>query len=134
MIIFHLVTEGRGYAHVEGESQKVFLNAGDIVIFPHGDAHFVGNGLPVKPVDNELELQRILSQGLKLSRFGGGGELTKFICGFMVCEPQLSRVFLGRLPPFLKSISATTAQANGWKTPFAIRWVTPTDPGREARP
>ena len=102
VIIFHLLTEGRGYAHVEGESQKVPLNAGDIVIFPHGDPHFVGNGSPVKPVDNEQELQRILSQGLKLSRFGGGGEVTKFICGYMACEPQLSRVFLGGLPPVLK--------------------------------
>src|SRR5579859_7595913 len=102
VIIFHLLTEGRGYAGVEGESKKLLLNAGDIVIFPHGDSHIVGNGSPVKPVDNEQELQRIMSQGLKLSRFGGGGEITKFVCGYMVCEPQLSRVFLGGLPPVLK--------------------------------
>src|SRR5207247_163506 len=72
------------------------------VIFPHGDPHIMGNGPPVKPVDYEQELQRILSQGLKVSRMGGGGEVTKFICGYMVCEPQLSRVFLGGLPPILK--------------------------------
>ena len=77
-------------------------NAGDIVIFPHGDPHILGNGSPVTPVDNEQELQRILSQGLKVSRQGGGGEITKFICGYMACEPQLSRVFLGGLPPILK--------------------------------
>ena len=102
VIIFHLLTEGRGYAHVEGDGRPVPLNPGDIVIFPHGDPHIVGNGSPVKPVDNEQELQRIMSQGLKVSRFGGGGEVTKFICGYMVCDPQLSRVFLGGLPPVLK--------------------------------
>jgi len=53
-------------------------------------------------VDNGRELERILSQGLKVTSFGGGGELTKFICGYMACDPQLSRVFLGGLPPIFK--------------------------------
>ena len=63
VIIYHLLTEGRGYAHVEGDGQPVPLNAGDIVVFPHGDPHIMGNGSPVKPVDNAQELQRILSGG-----------------------------------------------------------------------
>ncbi len=49
VIMYHLLTEGRGYAHVEGDGQRVHLNAGDIVIFPHGDPHIMGNGSPVKP-------------------------------------------------------------------------------------
>jgi AraC-like DNA-binding protein len=102
VIIYHLMTEGRGYAHVEGESKQLLLNAGDIVIFPHGDPHIMGNGSPVKAVDNEQVLQRILSQGLEVTRFGGGGEITKFVCGYMACEPQLSRLFLCGLPPILK--------------------------------
>jgi AraC-like DNA-binding protein len=113
VIIFHLLTEGRGYAHVEGESKGVHLTAGDIVIFPRGDPHILGNGSPVKPVDNEQEMQRILSQGLKVSRFGGGGEITKFVCGYMVCEPQLSRVFLGGLPPVLK-INIRNDESDQW--------------------
>jgi AraC-like DNA-binding protein len=102
VIIFHLLTEGRGYAHIEGEDRSVPLNAGDIIIFPHGDSHFMGNGSGAKAVDMAQELERISSQGLKISRMGGGGEITKFICGYMACEPQLSRVFLGGLPPVLK--------------------------------
>ena len=102
VIIYHLLTEGRGYAHVEGDGRPVPLNAGDIVIFPHGDPHIMGNGSPITPVDNEQELKRILSQGLKVSRLGGGGEITKLICGYMACEPQLSQVFLGGLPPILR--------------------------------
>jgi AraC-like DNA-binding protein len=102
VIIYHLLTEGRGYAHVEGDGQPVPLNAGDIVIFPHGDPHILRNGSPVAPVDNAQELERVLSQGLKVSRLGGGGELTKFICGYMACEPQLSGVFLGGLPSIMK--------------------------------
>jgi AraC-like DNA-binding protein len=102
VIIFHLLTEGCGYAHVEGDGRPLRLSAGDIVIFPHGDPHVMGNGSPVTPVDNAQELQRILSSGLKVSRQGGGGEISKFICGYMACEPDLSRIFLGGLPPILK--------------------------------
>ena len=58
MIIFHLLTEGRGYAHVEGDDRPVPLNAGDIVIVPHGDPHILGNGPPVTPVDREQVLER----------------------------------------------------------------------------
>ncbi len=102
VIIFHLLTEGRGYGQVEENSRPVPLNAGDIIIFPHGDPHILRNGPPVKPMDSEQELERMLAQGLKVSRMGGGGEISKFICGYMACEPQLSRVFLGGLPPVLK--------------------------------
>ena len=102
VIIYHLLTEGLGYAQVEGDDRPLPLAAGDIVIFPHGDPHIMRNGSPVKPVDNAQELQRVLAQGLKVSRMGGGGEITKFICGYMTCDPQLSRIFLGGLPPVLK--------------------------------
>src|SRR5512132_4090012 len=62
VIIYHLLTEGRGYAQVEGDDRPIPLNAGDIVIFPHGDPHMMRNGPAVKPVDNAKEVQRILSQ------------------------------------------------------------------------
>jgi hypothetical protein len=42
------------------------------------------------------------NRGLKLARFGGGGEITRFVCGFMACEPRLSEVFLAGLPKMLK--------------------------------
>ena len=101
VIIYHLLTEGRAFARlVDGE--RIILDAGDIVIFPHGDAHFIENGPPTKPVDMVKELTRIFSQGLKLSRLGGGGEVTRFVCGFMACEPRLSQVFLSGLPPVFK--------------------------------
>jgi len=43
-----------------------------------------------------------LEQGLKVAHFGGGGEITRFVCGFLACEPRLSEVFLAGLPPMLK--------------------------------
>jgi AraC-like DNA-binding protein len=101
VIIFHLLTEGRGFAQVE-EGERLPLEAGDIVIFPHGDAHVLENGPRVKSVDNGKELARIFSEGLKLARMGGGGELSKFVCGYMTCEPRLAEVLLAGLPSVFK--------------------------------
>jgi AraC-like DNA-binding protein len=101
VIIYHLLTEGRGFAGFE-QGHRVALTAGDIVVFPHGESHIIGNGATVEPVDHEDELHRIFAQGLKLARAGGGGEVTKFVCGYMSCDPQLSRVFLAGLPAILK--------------------------------
>jgi AraC-like DNA-binding protein len=101
LIIYHFLTEGRGYATLlDGRREE--LTSGDIVIFPHGDAHVLGNGSPAKPVDSLQAFARNLSHGLKLARFGGGGEITRFVCGYMVCEPILSEVFLAGLPRMLK--------------------------------
>jgi len=101
VIIYHLLTEGHAFARlVDGE--RIALDAGDLVIFPHGDPHVIENGVSTKTVDMAKELARIVAHGLKLSRFGGGGEVTRFICGFMACDRQLSHVFLSGLPPVFK--------------------------------
>jgi len=101
LIIFHFLTEGRAYARLP-DGPRVELTTGDIVIFPHGDAHLLGNGSPEKPVDSFQTFAKNLKEGLKLARFGGGGEITRFVCGFLACEPRLSQVFLAGLPPILK--------------------------------
>jgi AraC-like DNA-binding protein len=100
VIIYHLLTEGRCVANIEG-SKPVPIDSGDVVIFPHGDAHILGNG-SAKTLDVEPNLQEILAKGLKLARAGGGGEATKIICGYMSCDPQLSSALLAGLPPLLK--------------------------------
>ena len=101
IIIYHLLTDGRASARLL-DGERVALEAGDIVIFPHGDSHIIENGLPTKTVDMAKELARLVANGLKLARFGGGGEVTRFVCGFMACDPQLSQVFLSGLPPVFK--------------------------------
>jgi AraC-like DNA-binding protein len=100
VIIYHLLTEGHAYARLES-GPVVTLDPGDIVIFPHGDPHIMGNGQPVVPIDYGKELERIFSQGLKVAR-AGGGDITRFVCGYMACDPHLSRVLLGGLPPILR--------------------------------
>lgn len=100
VIVYHLLLNGRAYA--EAQDMRLLLRPGDIVIFPHGEPHILESGPSPHTVDGENELQRIFANGLKLSRMGGGGEVSRFVCGFMACEPRLSQVFLAGLPSVFK--------------------------------
>jgi AraC-like DNA-binding protein len=100
VVIYHLLLEGKASFRLD-EGERLTISAGDIVVVPHGDAHFVENGPRTRTTDLASQAARIF-QGLKLWRMGGSGEVTKFVCGYMACEPQLSRVFLSGLPPLFK--------------------------------
>lgn len=102
VFIFHLVTEGQCYWRDEEGGRAVPLKAGDIIIVPHGNAHLMGNGRPVTPVDSAPHLRQIFTEGRILSQLGGGGEVTKLVCGYLTCDPRLGQVFLAGLPSIIK--------------------------------
>src|SRR3954470_15953571 len=77
LILYHFLTEGRAYAKLPDGGREELI-AGDIIVFPHGDAHLLGNGAPEKPVDAVQTFAKNLHEGLKTARFGGGGEVTRF--------------------------------------------------------
>lgn len=103
IVIYHLLTDGRARCIVEDGAYAVELNAGDIVIFPHGDAHIISNGSPSYLIDNNgAYLKEVFSRGLAPFRDGGGGECTTFVCGYMECDRDLCKTFLSGLPPVFK--------------------------------
>jgi len=111
VIVYHFLTEGHAYAELP-DGRRVELDAGDIVVVPHGHDHDLGNG-SATPVDSLQTFGANLSQGLKLARFGGGGEVTKFVCGFMACERHLGNLLLSGLPPILK-VRVVKEESDQW--------------------
>ncbi|MFB3922130.1 MAG: cupin domain-containing protein [Terriglobia bacterium] len=102
IIIYHLLAQGRARCEVEDSTRCVELVPGDIVVFPHGDAHILSNGSPQRIHDYGEHLKELFSQGVVLGSYGGGGETTVFHCGYLVCDRELSKTFLGGLPPMFK--------------------------------
>jgi AraC-like DNA-binding protein len=101
VIIFHFLSEGRAYAEVQ-DGERVALTAGDIVTFPHGHGHRLGSGGRATSIDASKALPDVLARGLEIVHFGGGGAPSRFICGYLVCDRQLSQAFLGGLPPLIR--------------------------------
>lgn len=100
LVSYHLLTEGN--AVVEFADTNVFLTAGDVLIVPRGDGHIVSNGSPAEFVDSGESLGQFLAGDLKTMRVGGGGETTRFVCGYFGCERSADKLFLAGLPPLIK--------------------------------
>jgi AraC-like DNA-binding protein len=101
VIGYHLVVEGKAFVRMTGAAE-VSLTAGDIVIFPHGDPHTVTNGRPAKLIDSGASISRFLAGDFSPFQIGGGGEATRFVCGYFGCERHAARMFLNGLPTMIK--------------------------------
>lgn len=112
LVAYHIVTSGRCWAGIEGEEQ-ILVEAGDVIVFPHGDPHFMSSaaGLRVSP--------GVL--GTTPARYPGtvvlgddGTRDTTFVCGFLGCDVRPYNPLLAALPRRLHQRNA----AGGWLSEF----------------
>ena len=111
--IYHLVTEGRCRAKLPGAEPPIDLEAGDLILFPHGDGHLLGSDLHLTPRVAAQLVERSPSGGLARIRYGGGGARTRFVCGYMACDKRMCKPLLGALPRMLK-VSLRDSPAAEW--------------------
>lgn len=101
VVIFHLITEGECYVELDGQ-EPVRLIAGDVVVFPQGDAHRMTSepGLPPAPGGR---LGAVLSRRPRQINYGGGGPTTRLVCGYLACDARLAQLLLAGLPPLVRT-------------------------------
>lgn len=101
LVSYHLVTQGRALVGI-GDGTEVPVEAGDLVIIPHGDPHTMTNGSPSRLIDSLVSVEKIAERGFRTMQIGGGGEETRFVCGYFGCERHAERLFLAGLPILIK--------------------------------
>jgi len=113
LVLYHLVIEGGAVVEMlDGES--IELRPGDVVIFPHGDAHHISSGKgAIRPFPNYGITAKIEAHDLSPLRAGGTGESSRFVCGYMTCDPYHSRPILSGLPPVFK-VNIRTDRSGHW--------------------
>lgn len=100
VVIFHLILEGGCVVEMEGQP-PVLLSAGDVVVFPHGDAHRMASDAGLAPASGS-SLDVVLSRRPRTLVFGGGGIGTRLVCGYLACDARLARMLLAGLPPLVR--------------------------------
>jgi AraC-like DNA-binding protein len=131
VVSYHLMTEGQAVARF-GDGQEVAMTAGDLLIIPHGDPHVISNGRGPAVVNAEGSLDRYLAGDLSTLQIGGGGECTRFVCGYFGCERHADRLFLSGLPMVMK-INVREDVAGEWLEHSIRHLVTEAGGGRPGR-
>jgi len=97
--IFHVLTEGSCWASVKGEP-AVRMIAGDVLVVPQGDEHVMASDPTVKPTPMNEILHQLPTPGMPPVVYGCGGEVARFVCGFLHCDQKFNPLF-GTLPKLL---------------------------------
>jgi AraC-like DNA-binding protein len=97
--MFHVLVEGRCLVAI-GDHEPVRMEAGDVVIFPRGDPHVMSSHAGVKPLPIGSLLPSQPSEEIPRLDHGGGGEATRFVCGYLHCD-QAFNPLIGALPTLL---------------------------------
>jgi AraC-like DNA-binding protein len=96
---FHVVTSGACWLEVDGEGRQRRVNAGDLVILPRGDLHWLRDD----PGTSALWLEDLVARypadpDFRL-RGGGGGATTSLLCGALAIAGGGRHPALAVLPP-----------------------------------
>ena len=89
VVLFHILTEGSCIVECKG-MPPVKMSAGDAVIFPHSEPHTMRSHAGVKAAPIGSVFPSGPSEGLREVAFGGGGERSRFICGYLNCDQRFS--------------------------------------------
>jgi len=97
VVIYHLVTEGTCQVALDGVA-SLTARSGDLVIIPSGEQHSLGSDLARERGDGARLVVRRGPDEVPQVRYGGGGEVTRLICGYLACDAALFDTILALLP------------------------------------
>ena len=111
-LLYHLVVDGSAVVEM-ADGKGLELKSGDVVIFPNGDPHHMCSKGAERPFPNYGINDKIKAHDLSPLLAGGGGETSRFVCGYMTCDPHISRPILDGLPPVFK-VNIRTDRSGQW--------------------
>lgn len=100
LIAYHYILEGGLFVTI-ADAQALAVQAGEIVLLPRNDGHVLSSTPGLRPVVID-DLVQQPGEGVPASlRYGGGGEATRIVCGYIGCDVP-DNLLLQALPAVLK--------------------------------
>lgn len=98
VVLFHVVGSGRCWVEVEGVGERHWADAGDVIVLPYGDTHWMGGTRDAEPVDIRTLMEPPPWDRMPMIEHGAGGEPTHVVCGYLTCDDPLFDPAMGVLP------------------------------------
>ena len=112
-MLYHVVIDGGTVVEL-ADGPNFELEPGDVVAFPHGDPYIMSSSRAAARSFPDYGItDKIKSRDLSPLRSGGGGEASRFVCGYMTWDPYLSRPILNGLPPVFE-VNIRMHRARPW--------------------
>jgi AraC-like DNA-binding protein len=114
LIEYHVVTRGSCWAGLI-DREAVQLQAGDIIVFPQGDAHVLSSrpGMRLEPDMAFFEGAEKIQLPFRLQFGGEGPDEAGVVCGFLGCDARPFNPLLTALPRFLH-LPASSPHRSAW--------------------
>lgn len=113
LLIYHMLIEGNARARLPRTGEDVILQAGDIVVFPHGDAHELLSVDGTCTEESDEVERKVIARDLSPLKLGGDGPLARFVCGYMACDTLVYRSLLASLPRLMR-VNIRQDQSGKW--------------------
>ncbi len=94
---FHMLTSGS--CVLKFNNNKIKLNTGDIVLFPFGDPHYIGEEDPKDSAVTGLEFLKAVKKGNPI--FKNKEISTTLVCGHFVLDREFNHTFIQSLPEYI---------------------------------
>ena len=112
---FHLALRGRTVARIAGVEAPVILEAGDLLVVPHGAAHTLSDDpeTPCSLVDDVVRESGFTGEGALV--YGGPDQSAPacLVCGHFSFEGNASQLLFAALPPFIH-VKGLQSEGAGW--------------------
>ena len=97
--VFHIFVDGECWISMKG-TEPFRLSAGSAIIFSHSPSHELAStpGLAPDPIISLLTYPE--NAAIPAIRHGGGGSLTRFLCGYLQCNHRFNPL-IGALPALI---------------------------------
>ena len=99
--VFHVVAQGTCWIQL-GEDEPIRVVAGEGVLLPHGDAHWLGNEPGVQAVPLATLVKAPIAGELAQTVHGGGGARTRLLTGLASMDRRLADPLLASLPRMVR--------------------------------